>query len=142
MFQSMIRVLKSVSLAAGLVVAFASTSSANQFQVTEVALVAQPVAHNGACPATISFVGRIKANGRGRVAYTFLRSDGARGPVFTVDFDEAGEKEVSTTWTIQCCRPRLRCRITDCRSISVHWGAVAPQFFRRLSHPETSRSRS
>ena len=100
MFGSMIKVLKTVSLAAGFVVAFASTSSANHFQVTEVTLVAQPAAHNGACPATISFVGRIKARGRGRVAYTFLRSDGARGPVFTVDFDEAGEKEVSTTWRL------------------------------------------
>ena len=100
MFGSMIRVLKSVSLAAGFVAAFASTSSANQFQVTEVALMAQPAAHNGACPATITFVGRIKASGRGRVAYTFLRSDGARGRVFTVDFGEAGEREVSTTWRL------------------------------------------
>lgn len=100
MFGSMIKVLKTVSLAAGFVIAFASTSSANHFQVTEVALAAQPAAHNGACPATITFVGRIKANGRGRVAYTFLRSDGARGPVFTVDFGEAGEKEVSTTWRL------------------------------------------
>lgn len=100
MFGSMIRVLKTVSLAASLVVAFASTSSANQFRVTEVTLAAQPAAHNGACPATITFLGRIKATGRGRVAYTFLRSDGARGPVFTVDFDEAGEKEVSTTWRL------------------------------------------
>lgn len=100
MFGSMIKVFKSVSLAAGFVIAFASTSSANHFQVTEVALVAQPAAHNGACPATITFVGRIKASGRGRVAYSFLRSDGARGPVFTVDFGEAGEKEVSTTWRL------------------------------------------
>ena len=100
MFGSMIKVLKALSLAAGFVVAFASTSSANHFQVTEVALVAQPAAHNGACPATITFVGRIKANGRGRVTYTFLRSDGAHGPRFTVDFDQAGEKQVSTTWRL------------------------------------------
>jgi hypothetical protein len=100
MFGTMIKVLKAVSLAAGFVIAFASTSSANHFQVTEVALVAQPAAQNGACPATITFVGRIKANGPGRVAYTFLRSDGARGPVFSVDFGEAGEKEVSTTWRL------------------------------------------
>lgn len=100
MFGSMIKVLKTVSLAAGFLIAFASTSFANHFQVTEVALVAQPAAHNGACPATITFVGRIKANGRGRVTYTFLRSDGAHGPHFTLDFAEADEKQVNTTWRL------------------------------------------
>jgi hypothetical protein len=34
------------------------------------------------------------------VKYTFTRSDGATGPVFTLDFDAAGTKTVNTTWTL------------------------------------------
>jgi hypothetical protein len=52
------------------------------------------------CPFTVNFVGHITANGRGRVRYTFVRSDGATGPIETLDFEDAGTKSVRTTWTL------------------------------------------
>jgi hypothetical protein len=56
--------------------------------------------YSGRCPVLITFKGAIKANGPGTVTYTFARSDGARGPVYRLIFEQAGIKEVSTTWRL------------------------------------------
>jgi len=56
--------------------------------------------YSGSCPGVIKFNGKIQASGAGRVKYTWLRNDGATGPVEYVDFTEAGVKLVSTTWTL------------------------------------------
>ncbi|MEW6212810.1 MAG: hypothetical protein AB1631_31075, partial [Acidobacteriota bacterium] len=56
--------------------------------------------YEGPCPAIIKFAGAITTNGGGIVKYTFLRSDGATGPVLTLTFAAAGTKPVSTTWTL------------------------------------------
>ncbi len=71
-----------------------------KFQVTEASLKAIPPRYAGPCPAVIKFEGTITANGAGSVKYTFLRSDGATGPVFTLAFAGPGTKPVSTTWTL------------------------------------------
>jgi tetratricopeptide (TPR) repeat protein/thiol-disulfide isomerase/thioredoxin len=70
------------------------------FQVTAVSLQAVPDNYSGPAPAPIQFRGKITANGPGRVRYTFLRSDGFRGPVFTLTFEKAGVKEVSADWLL------------------------------------------
>ncbi|HEV8483373.1 MAG TPA: hypothetical protein VGV87_07480 [Blastocatellia bacterium] len=56
--------------------------------------------YSGRCPVTITFKGYIKVNGPGTVTYNFSRSDGGRGPDYTLVFDRSGRKEVSTTWTL------------------------------------------
>ena len=70
------------------------------FRVEGAGAEASPINYSGACPGIIKFNGKIQANGAGRVKYTWLRNDGATGPVEYVDFTEAGVKLVSTTWTL------------------------------------------
>jgi len=76
--------------------AFAQSS----FRVEGAGVEASPTAYSGACPGVIKFSGKIQANGKGRVKYTWLRNDGATAPVEYIDFTEAGVKYVSTTWTL------------------------------------------
>jgi thiol-disulfide isomerase/thioredoxin len=68
------------------------------FRVTAVSLQAEP--KEGPAPVCIVFRGKITTNGPGTVRYTFLRSDNARGPVFTLTFDKARVKEVSASWQL------------------------------------------
>src|SRR6185369_12853575 len=70
------------------------------FAVTDAILKADNANSTGQCPVTVNFTGYITTNGPGTVKYTFTRSDGAIGPVFTLDFDAAGTKTVNTTWTL------------------------------------------
>jgi hypothetical protein len=70
------------------------------FAVTDAILKADNANVTGQCPVTVNFTGYITTNGPGIVKYTFTRSDGATGPVFTLDFDAAGTKTVNTTWTL------------------------------------------
>lgn len=73
---------------------------AESFRVTEAVLKADRGTVEESCPVTVNFKGYIRANGPGIVKYTFARSDGATGPVFTLEFREAGIQWVSTTWTL------------------------------------------
>jgi hypothetical protein len=77
-----------------------SGASSQPFQVTAVSLTASPAKYEGPCPGVIKFSGTITVNGRGTVKYTFLRSDGATAPVFTLAFAGPGTKTVGTTWTL------------------------------------------
>jgi hypothetical protein len=72
----------------------------SDFRVEGAGVEAAPLNDNGACPGTIKFSGKIRANKAGRVKYTWLRNDGATARVEYVDFTEAGIKYVSTTWTL------------------------------------------
>jgi hypothetical protein len=47
----------------------------------------------------ITFKAKLQATAAGRVKYTWIRSDGATGPIEYVDFTEAGVMHVETTWT-------------------------------------------
>jgi len=66
----------------------------------ETTLSVDPVSYSGPCPATIKFKGEISVTQPGRVQYKFIRSDGARAPLQTLNFEKSGSKEVSTTWAI------------------------------------------
>ena len=70
------------------------------FRVEGAGVEASPTVYNGECPGVIKFSGKIQANGKGSVKYTWLRSDGATAPVEYLDFTEPGVKYVSTTWTL------------------------------------------
>ena len=71
-----------------------------KLMATAVTLSASPQKHQGQCPVTIRFSGEATLNSKGTVKYTFLRSDGATGPEGYLEFDAAGTKSVSTTWTL------------------------------------------
>jgi hypothetical protein len=74
-------------------------AGAMQSRVIEVVLKAEPV-RSGPCPVTVTFNGYITSDGPGTVKYTFGRSDGATGPVHTLEFKTAGTQAVATTWTL------------------------------------------
>ena len=74
-------------------------AGAMQSRVTEAVLKAEPV-RSGPCPVTVTFNGYITSDGPGTVKYTFGRSDGATGPVHTLEFKTAGTQAVTTTWTL------------------------------------------
>ncbi len=89
---------------AGFLSALAASSPAGvyarDFRVEGAGVEASPTVHDGPCPGTIEFSAKIQASGAGRVKYTWLRSDGASGPVEQLDFTEAGIRRVTTTWTL------------------------------------------
>lgn len=70
------------------------------FAVIDANLKPEQFENVGQCPVTVKFTGYITTNGPGTVKYTFTRNDGATAPVFRLDFDAAGTKPVSTTWTL------------------------------------------
>jgi len=76
------------------------SSQPSQATVTRLELASEPMNATGPCPATIKFYGSITTGGPGRVTYTFTRNDGATGPEFTLDFAEAGTRQVNTNWTL------------------------------------------
>lgn len=63
-------------------------------------LGAAPANYTGACPAKITFTGKITAKKAGKVQYKFIRSDGAFAPIQSLEFAAPGAKEVETTWTL------------------------------------------
>ena len=67
--------------------------------VAGVILHASPTTFSGACPATISFTGKITVNGRLTARYRFERSDGTSTPTQSISFGGPGQKPVSTSWT-------------------------------------------
>ena len=66
--------------------------------MTGLNLKASPKKYQGPCPAKINFDGKIGVNKAGSVKYTFTRSDGAKGPKYTMQV--ATSKTVKTTWTL------------------------------------------
>lgn len=68
-------------------------------QVSSVSLRAVD-SFTGKCSKQFDFTGEIKATGAMTVTYTWLRSDGATAPEKTLEFDAAGSKTVSTSWTL------------------------------------------
>ncbi len=52
------------------------------------------------CPAHVHFAGSIHPYAPGRVTYTFVRSDGARGPELSLDFSRPEAKPISYDWQL------------------------------------------
>ena len=73
---------------------------ARGFHVVSATLAPVPQAYDGPCPVTFNFEGKITVRGRGSVRYTFVRSDGATGPEYSLDFNGERTLPVSTTWTL------------------------------------------
>jgi len=78
----------------------AASSVTDEFKVTEVFLKADDGRPTGPCPVRVVFRGYITANGPGAIKYTFTRSDGATGPVYIMEFKQAGTQPVMTDWTL------------------------------------------
>jgi hypothetical protein len=76
------------------------TATAQNFSVTSVVLKVHSSTNTGQCPVSFTFDGAITTDGPGTVQYVFTRSDGATGPVQTLEFKSAGTQQVSTTWII------------------------------------------
>ena len=100
MFQAITNKLKIIAYAAGLITALALPVAAQEFRVQGAGLEAVPTSYHGPCPGLIKLQGKIQANGRGRVKYTYFYSDGATGPEGFVDFEGPGVKHVETTWRL------------------------------------------
>src|SRR5262245_54918018 len=100
MFQSAITQIKISFSLSFLISTLSLTCLARDFRVEGAGLEAVPASYNGACPGVIKFNGKIQANGQGAIKYRFVRSDGATGPIEYLNFDSAGVKYVSTTWTL------------------------------------------
>jgi|GEM_PF-5894382 len=82
------------------IISTAAVFAQSEFRVEGAGVEASPTNYSGTCPGVIKFAAKIQANGKGRVKYTWLRSDGATAPVEYIDFAEAGVKYVGTTWTL------------------------------------------
>jgi hypothetical protein len=89
-----------LTLATALPPAGSRASLAQKERVKDTGLKADEAQVNGQCPVTVRFTGYVTATGPGIVKYTFTRSDGATGPVFTLEFKEAGTQYVTTSWTL------------------------------------------
>ena len=92
--------LKRLAFLASTVCAFGVAFAAPASAAVAAHLVASPMIFFGACPAVITFNGKIKSTTQGVVTYKFTRSDGAIAPVQTLTFREPGVQSVSDTWTL------------------------------------------
>ena len=62
---------------------------------------ATPSLYSGPCPVTIKLSSQITvADGRGILSYTWIRNDGASGPIESLIFDSPGTKRVTTDWLL------------------------------------------
>jgi hypothetical protein len=77
-----------------------TAAAQSEARVTEVIFKADDALPTRQCPYSITFGGSLTTNGPATVKYTFTRSDGATGPVHTLEFAAAGTQTVSTTWTL------------------------------------------
>lgn len=77
-----------------------SSAAAQKFRVTDAVLKADNANGGGLCPVKLNFTGSISTDSPGTVQYVFIRSDGATGPVQSLDFKAAGTQTVSTSWTL------------------------------------------
>jgi V8-like Glu-specific endopeptidase len=73
---------------------------AHKFNVTKVVLNVEPGSPHDTKPSIVKFAGKITASGKGTIKYLFARSDNTLGPLQTLDFEEAGTKEVNTSWAL------------------------------------------
>lgn len=77
-----------------------AAAQAQDLRVEGAGVEADPTNYSGECPGVVKFSAKIQASGKGRVKYTWLRSDGATAPVEYLDFEGPGVKYVTTTWTL------------------------------------------
>ncbi len=69
-------------------------------KVTAVAVSNDRGAYVGFCPVTVTFTAELTSHGAGTIFYTWLRSDGAIGPIESVVASEGKAITATTTWQI------------------------------------------
>ena len=72
-------------------------------EVINISVTATIVGENeftGECPKKFDFEAEITVDAPTTVSYTWLRSDGATAPEETLEFESAGTKTVTTSWTL------------------------------------------
>jgi hypothetical protein len=100
MFHSFIKNIAPLFWAAGVMAVLSTSGTAQVFRVTETFLKADEGRMSGLCPLRVVFNGYIRVNGPGVVEYTFMRSDGATGPNYKMEFLKAGTQPVRTDWKL------------------------------------------
>ncbi len=73
--------------------------------VKNVSFKANPEIQVGKCPAHVSFIGHIQASRKGKVTYRYIKHDGKKSPLFTLNFDKAGTKK-TRNWGVTASRPK------------------------------------
>lgn len=98
---------KSMALTAAAMIVAGPAAANSTITAMGAKLAANPAAASGACPQTITFNGYVAVSGGvwdpahpAHVAFQFLRSDGANGPVTYFDVSHPGKHAVSDTWTL------------------------------------------
>ncbi len=72
-------------------------------EVINISATAMVIGENeftGECPKKFDFDAEIEVDAPTTITYTWLRSDGATAPEETLEFESAGTKTVSTSWTL------------------------------------------
>jgi hypothetical protein len=80
----------------------AATFPAAALSVTSATATVTPTHHEGRCPVTFKFTGKVSLNGRGRFTYKWERSDGAVDTLAhpAVVYDGVSASLVTETWTL------------------------------------------
>jgi len=73
--------------------------------VKNISFKAKPEVQVGKCPAPIEFIGHIQASRKGKVTYRYIKHDGKKSPLFTLEFDKAGIKK-TRKWGLTAARPK------------------------------------
>jgi hypothetical protein len=92
--------LRKLVLAGTATAAAALFAGAASAAVVRADVNAAPPFHDGACPFTFTFNANIESDRGGVVHYTWIRSDGATGPVLDLEFRGPGTRTVSTNWEL------------------------------------------
>ncbi|MBV1907786.1 MAG: hypothetical protein KUG78_00600 [Kangiellaceae bacterium] len=78
--------------------------------VSKVSFNANPEVQVGNCPTHIDFVGSITATRKGKVKYRYIKNNGKKSPVFTINFTKAGTKKTSK-WDLTASKPKVAKRL-------------------------------
>ncbi len=73
--------------------------------VAKVTFKANPAVKVGQCPTHINFTGHIAASRKGQVKYRYIKNDGKKSPLFTLNFAKAGTKKTGK-WGLTVSRPK------------------------------------
>jgi hypothetical protein len=73
--------------------------------VSKVTFKANPAIKVGQCPTYIGFDGHITATRKGQVKYRYIKKDGKKSPLFTLNFNKAGTKKTGK-WGLTASKPK------------------------------------
>jgi hypothetical protein len=73
--------------------------------VSKVTFKADPTISVGECPARINFLGHITATRKGKVSYRYVKNDGKKSPLYTLNFNKAGTKKTAR-WGMTASQPK------------------------------------